>query len=230
MSATDQIQNYPLFEGLSEAELASIAPRLVRRSFARGVHLFYPGNPSMNTYLIESGLVRLFFVDARGEEFLLNLIGPREVFGLPPLGKNQLRIIGAAAHQPSVILSISCQDLLSFMDRSPQFMRNAYQAVATSARQLAMHTRSLVTLGLYGRLAVLLLRLSMRPSETPDEITLPLSQAELATWVGASRGHLNRTVARMQQLGLIHVDGQKIVILDRPGLVRLSEEQATEQV
>lgn len=229
MGNLNQLPDYPLFDGLSEAELEQIASRLSRRIYAKGAYLYYPGNPGLYTYLLESGLVRLFFTNARGEEFLLNLAGPRQVFGLPLLLDNQARVLGAAAHQPTLVLVLARQDLLDMMERSPQFMRNIYQEAASSARKLVVHIRSLVTVSLAGRLAHMLLRLSLKENNISNEFALPFGQAELAGWLGASRGALNRALGQLQKLGLIRVEGQTYIILDRPGLQRMTEDLFSDQ-
>jgi CRP-like cAMP-binding protein len=61
-----------------------------------------------------------------------------------------------------------------------------------------------------------------------SEVHLPLSQGEMASWLGASRGRLNRAVKELTQLGLICNDGQKYVILDREGLEQIIQESESE--
>lgn len=229
MLTTNQLGDYPLFKGLNDDELARLASLLTRRVLAKGAYLFYPGNPGQNTYLVESGKMRLFFTNAAGQEFLLNLVGPLETIGLPLLDDDQFRVIGAAAFQSSVILSISRDDLFKVADDSPQLMRNIYRELSISARKLLLHTRTLATVDLNGRLATILLRLSRKEGNDVNVIAMPLNQAELAGWIGASRGRLNRAIAQLQQKGLILVAEQEIEILDRPGLEKLTDEPLSEK-
>jgi len=224
--AVSQLRDYPFFAGLSEAELARLAPFVSKRAFARNAYLFYPGNPAQSIYLVESGLVRIFFCDARGKEFILNLVGPHSVVGLPMLQADQTRLAGAAAQQSSVVLVLSWEDVSSFVKRSPQFMNNILKEMDATIRNLFLYGRTLATTSLNGRLATMLLYLSGSGINQVirDELDLPLSQAELASWLCASRGRLNRALGFLQQLGLIRTDGQKILILDRLGLERIAEE------
>lgn len=229
MIYSNQLIEYPIFTGLSEAELSSIAARLVKRTFARNAYLYYPGTPGLNMYLVESGLVRQFFCDNTGREFLLNLIGPRSSISLPLLKDEQLRATGAAAQLPSVVLSLSREDLFYFMERSPQLMRNVYVDLTNSLLKSMVHARSLASASLMERLAVILLYLwriaqkSAAPQELGDKITLPLSQTEIAGWLGASRGRLNRALSQLEQMGLLRVNGQQLQILDRSRLERMAE-------
>lgn len=232
LNNVNQLRNYPLFTGLNDAELASLAACLSKRTFARNAYLFYPGNPGLSIYLVESGLVRLFFCDARGQEFILNLVGPHSVIGLPMLQADQIRLAGAAALQTSVVLVLSWEDVTHFRERSPQFMHNIYKEMDASLRKLFIYARSLATMSLNERLAGMLLFQSGNDKSrgVTAELNLPLSQTELAGWVGASRGRFNRALSRFQQLGLIRVNGQKILILDRPGLERMTEGLYTGQL
>ncbi|MBN1876447.1 MAG: Crp/Fnr family transcriptional regulator [Anaerolineae bacterium] len=225
MLTLGQIRKYSLFTDLNEDELARLAPCLIKRAYAKGVYLFYPGTSGLNTYLVESGLVRLFFTNAVGQEFLINLVGPGEVFGYPILAADALRIMGAATYKPSVILSISHNDLLTVMESSPRLMRNVYSELSAGSRKLLLYTRSLVIVNLEGRLAIRLLHLLGKSKNQTETIEIPLSQTEFASWLGASRGRLNHAMNQLQKMGVIRVEGRKITILNRSGLERLAEGQ-----
>lgn len=214
------LQKYPLFNGLSEKELELLVPHLLKRSFAKGVYLFFPESPSFNTFLVESGLVRLFFTNLHGEEYLLNLVRPGGAFGLPVLQGENTRLMGAAAYKDSIVFSIESQKLLQFIPVIPQLACNLYREASTSARMLLVHVRALVTLPLTARLAFLLVRIS-QVWQMGDNIIMPLNQAELAGWLGASRGRLNRALNELQKQELIELRDARIIILNRPGLERL---------
>jgi CRP-like cAMP-binding protein len=220
-----QIRDYPFFADLNETELASLASCMSKRTFARNAYLYYPGNPGLSIYLVESGLVRLFFCDARGKEYILNLVGRRSVVGVPLLHEDQTRVAGAAALHTSVVLVLPWEDAFRFSKRSPQFMHNMYKEMDAALRKLFVYAQGLATASLNGRLATMLLHLSdyAESQGIANEVDLPLSQSEIASWLGASRGRLNRALSRLQQLGLIRVSGQKIYILDWPGLERMAE-------
>jgi CRP-like cAMP-binding protein len=52
------------------------------------------------------------------------------------------------------------------------------------------------------------------------ELDLRLTQAELATWVAATRESVNKVLGTFRDQGLIAIDGQKVTILDPEGLER----------
>ncbi len=160
MINADQLQDYPLFAGLSETELSSLAPSLSRRTFAKGAYLFYPGSQSQNIYLVESGLIRVFFTNSAGQEFLIDLAGPRAIVGLLLLREDQTHVGGAAALRPSTVLILSQKDLNYFIQSSPRFMHNIYQAMDNEIRKLLLYALALDTPPCRG---IFLSRLGKRP-------------------------------------------------------------------
>lgn len=225
MTDLSYLHQYPLFSDLRDDELAALASCITKRSFAKGAYLFHPGHPILNMYLLESGMVRAFFPNSRGKEFILTLVYPYSVIGMPVVRENQTRMLGASAVMPSVVLVLAQADLQRITQQSPALKRNLSNLIDTIMRALMFHIRSLVTLSVNGRLATVFLYLGRG---NQGEIELPLNQSELASWIGASRGHLNRAMTYLQKSGLIRVEGQKIIILDRAGLEHVAEDLISE--
>jgi len=189
MITANQLRNYSLFSNLDEDEISNLAPCFSKRMFAKGSYLFYPGSPGMSIYLVESGLIRLFFINTVGQEFMLDLAGPHSILGLPIPCEDQTRIVGAAALQPSTVLVLTYKDLDRFLQQYPHFAHNVHAFIHTVFRRLMIHVRSLATISLNGRLATMLLYMNQtHGGDAQDELELPLSQAEIATWIGCSRG------------------------------------------
>jgi CRP/FNR family transcriptional regulator, cyclic AMP receptor protein len=224
MPTADQLRQYPLFAGLSDEELAGIAPCIIKRAFAKGAYLFHPGSPGLSLYLIESGWVRSFFADVRGREYFLNYSGPRSVVGLPLLAEDQERLYGAAAYQETVALILGREDVFDFMKRSHPFMQNMFREMVNIIRRIGLYAQAHTILQLDGRLASLLIYMAMYgPSAGTNEIEITLTQAEIASWAGVSRGRTNQSLNKMQRRNLIRLNGHKIILLDLPGLAKMAE-------
>lgn len=220
MPVIEQIHKYPLFAGLIEDELTALSTGINKRSFAKGAYIYHPGAPGLNMYLVESGLVRMFFANTQGDEFLMNLVAPIDCFGLPLLMDDQVRIVGAAAVRDTVLLSLSRDVVFDSMRRFPQFALNIYLEMSNKMRILGEYMHGVATLSVQGRLARVFLHFSVRQG---TEMDLSISQGDLASLIGSSRGHVNRALVKMQAQGLIRKEGYKIFILDLQGLVKASE-------
>ncbi|HNT55420.1 MAG TPA: Crp/Fnr family transcriptional regulator [Anaerolineaceae bacterium] len=220
MLGIDQIRRYPFFKGLNEAELQALAAGMTKRAYHKNAYIYHQGNPAVNMYLIESGLVRLFFCNPAGDEFILNLMRPGDAIGHALTMDSQIRLLGAAAQLPTVLLCIPGETLLGVLETSRQLALNLAQEFAVMQKKLLLHYQAQVLVGLEGRTALLLLHIG---EGEKDELDLPISQSELAGWLGVSRGRLNGAITRFQKLGLIRLEGSRVTILDRPGLARLAE-------
>ena len=224
MTTSERRIQYPLFEGLGREELAPIHDCLTKRHFAKGAYLYYPGTPGLSLYLVESGLVRLFFTNTKGDEFMLNLAPPGSTVGLPLLPDDKVRLSGACAQQESVVSILSREDAFRFMRSSPQFMHNIYMEMTSNLRKLTLYAQAHTILDINARLASLLVYQAVNnPNHGTGDLELSLSQSEIAGWVGASRGRVNRALHTMQEQGLVRLAGPQIFIQDLARLVKMAE-------
>ena len=72
-----------------------------------------------------------------------------------------------------------------------------------------------------GRMLVELASMMMRHGGPAGTYELPLTQAELAGWIGATRESTARALARFRQAGLVRTGRGQIVVLDVLGLNEL---------
>jgi CRP-like cAMP-binding protein len=233
MLSITQIKNYPIFTGLSDAELTELAACLSKRSFARGAYLYYPDSPSVNIYLIASGLVKMFFTDLEGREYMLDVLGGQAMVGFPMMYESQVRVAGAVTLMPTSALVMQRETLMQFTQRSPRLMNNIYLGMDLTLRKLFKHLQVQVSFSVVERLAAMLVylnRIVVKQGGSSNEIDLPLSQTDLAGWIGTSRGHVNRSLSSLQKAGLIRLEGQKIILLDVPGLQKMLDERITKSL
>ena len=119
-------------------------------------------------------------------------------------------------------------DFLRHLEAYPRMAKSIMEVLSTRLRYTTIYAESLSFLDVYGRVAAKLLELADRYGLRNDgkdgingiEINLRLTQAELATWVAATRESVNKVLGTLRDQGLIQVEGQRITILDMPGLRR----------
>lgn len=225
MLKPEQLRQFPIFNNLPEGDLLALATSITRRSYPKNASIFHPGDVAETTYLIESGMVRIYLLDSRGREFLINLLRPGAAFGHPLNFEAQTRVLGTITQLPSVILSLSHENLLKIARSSPQLSLNLFADMASSMKKLLLHYCSSVSAGLEGRTAALLLHIH---EEQRQEIYLPVNQSILASWLGVSRGRLSTTLIKFQKTGLIGLEGSRILILHQQGLMAIAERAGDE--
>jgi len=222
MSKVTMLRNVRLFAGLSDQELEGLADRLGKRTFAKGMIIFHKESAGQTLYMIESGKVRIFVLSESGQEISVNVYGPGDVFGELALLDGLPRSAGAVALERTVTLTLHRDDFLHHLALCPGMARSIIEMLSARLRYTTAYAESLAFLDVYGRVAAKLLELVDRYGVQKEgiEIELRLTQAELASWVVASRESVNKALVAFRDQGLIEVEGQRITILDRRGLRR----------
>ncbi|HOK47049.1 MAG TPA: cyclic nucleotide-binding domain-containing protein, partial [Bryobacteraceae bacterium] len=87
MSAPQKMETFrrvPLFAGLTEEELASLARRAVEKRYSAGEVLFYEGEPCTGFFLIGQGSVKIYKTSGSGREIMLAIdTAPSSVAEVP---------------------------------------------------------------------------------------------------------------------------------------------------
>ena len=223
MSKVALLRNVPLFAGLSDQELEALASSLGRRTFAKGMVIFHKGGLGRSLYIIESGQVRIFSLSETGQEISINIYGPGELFGELAILDGLPRSAGAMAMEMTVTLTLYRDDFLRCLEASPRMVKDIVAVLSRRLRYTTAYTETLAFLDVYGRVAAKLLELADRygvAKAGAEQIELHLTQAELASWVVASRESVNKVLGTFRDQGLIQLEGQAITILDREALGR----------
>ncbi|MGD2147742.1 MAG: Crp/Fnr family transcriptional regulator [Anaerolineae bacterium] len=221
MPSVGLLKNVSFFAALPEVELDSLAGCLVRRTFARGVIIFHKGSPGRTLYIIEAGKVRIFLLSQSGREISVNIYGPGDVFGELALLDGLPRSAGAMVVERATVLSLHRDDFLWHLEQHPRMAKSIIETLSTRLRYTTEYAENLAFLDVYGRVAEKLLELATRyGGKRGDaiEIDLQLTQSELASWVAATREHVNKVLGRFRDQGLIRIEGQRITILEREKL------------
>ena len=221
MSGAEALRRVPLFAGLPDAELARVGACLRQRRYARGEVIFLAGDPGTGLALIESGRVKIALVGDDGREIVLNVYGPGEFFGEFALLDGEPRSADAVAHEACRLFWLERDHFLRYLEAQP---RAAASLLAVLSRRLR-HTTRLVEDAAFrdvpARLARAILDLAAargRPAADGVVIDAHLTQAELASMVGATRETVNRSLRAYQRRGLLRLDRGRITVLRAEGL------------
>jgi len=223
MSRVSLLRSISLFSSLSDAELGVLAGRLGKRTFGRGVIIFHKDSPGDTMYIIESGMVRIFILSESGQELSVRVYGAGEVFGELSMLDGLPRSAGAIVMEETQVFTLQREDFLELLDAYPRLAKGVVATLSARVRYTTQYAECLAFLDVDGRVAKRLLELADQGSvQTPEgtEISLQLTQSDLASLVGATREIVNKVLGAFRRQGLIEMDGQRIVVRDRRGLKR----------
>ena len=222
--AMDFLRTQSLFADLNEEQLEQISMRIQRRTFAPGVTLFHQDMPGTMMYMIESGSVRVISIGLTGQELTLNVLGPGEIFGELSILDGEQRSATALTLDNTVVWLVSQSDLKEFMMDFQSVNQAMIQILVERVRATARRLEAMTFQDVLGRLSYELLSLAERsgvPCEEGIEITIPLTQVDLATMVGATRESVNKAVSVLRDQKVVEVDGTRWIILDPKGIQQI---------
>ena len=225
MNHVDILRQVPLFASLTNEQIAAVADQFHVDSFAPDTIIFLDGDPADRLWVLQSGQVKIVKHTSDGQENLLEVITPGEMFG----GAGLL-----LASHPATAVAMTATGTLS-IERDPylqlirQYPEIALRIIALLGDRLqaAMKMRALSTERVDVRLANILLKLCDKVGEPVAEgvrIHLSLSRQDLADMTGTTIETAIRIMSKFRKEGWVHTEpGGFVVILDHDRLQRVSE-------
>jgi len=213
-STPHALRRVPLFADLSEATLARVAGAAYTGTYRPGETVIFEGNPCRAAYFIVEGQVRVYRLSPAGREQVLVQLGPGEAFNtVPPFQPNGLNHATVEALTPVTLYIIAGDDLRRLVGECPELALAVLRDFADKLDHLTNLVEDLALHTVRGRLARFLL-------EHADEgqVTRQWTQEEIATHLGTVRDMVGRTLRAFAGAGLLRVERQRIVLLDREGL------------
>lgn len=225
MNHVDVLRQVPLFTSLTIEQITTAAEWFRVENFDQDAMIFLEGDPADRWWVVSAGQVKIVKHTRDGQENLLEVITPGEMFG----GAGLLLAVHpatAVAMTPTTTLSIERGPYLHLIRQYPDIaLRIIY--LLSERLQAAMKMRALAVERVDVRLANILLKLGDKAGAATDEglrINLPLSRQDLADMAGTTIETAIRVMSRFRKEGLVHTEpGGYIVVLDHARLQLLSE-------
>jgi CRP/FNR family cyclic AMP-dependent transcriptional regulator len=206
---------------LSAPERDALEERASRRRHTRGAVLFHEHDDSDRIVVVLSGRVKVSTVTEDGREVVLAFRGPGDLVGELSAIDRRPRSATVSAVEPVEALTLAASEFRAFLHAHP---RVALLLLEMLTRRLRDADRKRVEFAAHdtvGRVSARLVELAEahgRPAGGGVEITLPLSQEELAGWTGASREAVGKALQLMRGLGWVATQRRRITVLDLEAL------------
>jgi CRP/FNR family transcriptional regulator, cyclic AMP receptor protein len=199
----------PLFAGLGEEAIGSIAGLCTRRQLDAGEVLFQKGDKGDALYGVRRGRIRIETGTAAGGRLTLNMLGPGDLFGEIALFDGQPRTADAVSAEPSELFMVRRSDFLAYLEREPRITVRLLELLCQRIRWVSDRMEEAVLLPLHARLAR---RLCALADDFGSEVHI--SQEELGIYVGAARESVNRQLQEWRRAGIIELRRGRISLLD----------------
>lgn len=214
MVSPKDLQRIPLLADLSDGALACVADVVLARTYEPGETIIFEGDPCRAAYFVARGQVRVYRLSVAGREQVLARLGPGQAFNtVPPFQLHGVNHATVEALTTVTVYTVSSDDLLRLVSQSTDLALALLQDFANRLDHLTNLVEDLALRTVRGRLARFLLE-----HVSEEEITRRWTQDEIAVHIGTVRDMVGRTMRAFADAGLVRVDRQRIVLLDREGL------------
>lgn len=215
-----------LFGELPESELTALADRAVERRLKRDEILFVAGDEAAGLFVIAGGALRAFREGVDGREQVIHVERAGATIAELPVFDDKPYPSTVAAEEDSTVLFIAKRDVKSLCLSHPEIALAALKMLAGRLRKCAELVEALSLREVDQRLARWLLAESrLRGKRTAEgmELTLVLTNQQIAARIGSVREVVSRALARLQNNGLIAVEGRRVLIANEQSLEVFAE-------
>lgn len=204
-----------LFRGLSEPETRVILDAAIPRVYSRREWLCHQGDSFDKLCLVQSGLLRITQLLPEGEEILVRLIGPGDVFGYLSLDLDDPSICSAQTTQRSELLVWESQRALDLLQSIPMAAVNLFRIAVRDVVYFYDRAVRLQTQPVAQRVEWALSELARTIGLSEDGsliINEGVGQRELAELAGTTIFTVSRELGKLQRQGILHKGRGRIVV------------------
>jgi len=212
----------PFFVPLGDEVAEALAPHLRLHHVRRRGVIFRQGDPSDPCHILVSGKVKIASTSMSGDEAIIDVLMPGDLFGIAGVVGDLPRVSNATAMEACEVLSLPCAVLKDTVFRYPSaFEKLLHQLI----RRLTLSIQQQVIQGtqrVYARLAMKMLTLS----RLDDRLPAGLSHQDLASMIGSTRATVTRILQDMRRQGCVEERDGAIVVASVEKLLELAGNEA----
>lgn len=205
------LRNVPLFSGLEEAELEKLSKVCGRKRVERGAFVVRAGESTDSLYILLTGRAKVTNSDEEGREIILAWLGPGEFFGEMGLIDGSPRSANVVASEACELLNLSKAAFQRCMQDNFQVAQKLMQILVRRLREADRKIESLALLDVYGRVARLLLDMSVE-EDGRRIVKKKISKQDMARMIGASREMVSKVMRDLELSGYIEVESDRLII------------------
>lgn len=184
--------------------------------------LFSLGDKFKSLYVVHSGMFKTTVVEENGKERIISFHLPGEIMGLDGIYANTYQSTSTALTMSSYC-KLPYKDLLDVAIDYPIINKNLINIMS---KEIYACKKNHLDIGSKSKLALFIKTLSQRfktRGYSDTEFFLPISQRDIASYLGMAEETLSRIFKKLQKLEVIKYDKHILTILDADLLTEISE-------
>lgn len=200
------LRHVPFFSRLTAAELAEVNAYFRASAHDAAGTIYFTGEPATRLYVVTEGKVKLLRHTPSGQDVLLDILTPGEMFGgLPALGEATYDDT-AQAQSPCCVVGIDAAHFATVLERYPAVAVGVLTIVGERLREAHDRLSGMVSTPVEVRVAAALVKLGQKLGVERQGrllIETPLSRQDLAAMTGSTTESVSRVMSQFRRDGLV---------------------------
>lgn len=187
--------------------------------FKRGDYVYQVGQQPQGIYFLDSGLVGLTIVGVTGKEHLLRFFKQGQFFGHRSILSEELYHGSSVCLESCVIRLLPRQAFYQLLEENPLFYKDIAWVLAKELRRAENQHVMVLENQMLSRVAQSLVFLKQID---PQHLW---TRQEIASFCASTTSTVIKTMAVLEEMGLIRQKARVIEIIDRQGLLELESDE-----
>jgi CRP-like cAMP-binding protein len=211
---------------MADADLDTFLSHASSRRVPQGEAVFKQGQWADSFYLLLTGRLKVTQVTGDGQQVIVRVVHPGELFGFAVALQRSDYPGTATAATDSEVLAWPSELWPQLIEQNGRVAVSAIQTIGRQLEEAHTRIREMSTQQVERRIAHAILRLSLQAGTKEGsgiQIAFPISRQDIAEMTGTTLHTVSRILSAWEAQGLVECGRQKVVLRDIGGLSRLAE-------
>ena len=215
------LENFNLFKDLDEESKQELMRITSMRELSKNEPIYFANDPSNAIFFLKNGRVKIVKYTSNGEESIITLINPGEVFGEMAYMDEEGRTDFAVTVEPALICAINKNDLGEFINKNPSLNKKLTKLIGLKLKSFSERIEDLVFKDANQRVISFLIRMADKNGKNVgNQIFVKpfLKHQDIAELTACSRQTVNYILTDLRDKNIINFDRKKLIINDLSAL------------
>ena len=203
-------QHLKLLAGMSQQARQRVSAVLRTITRRRGEWIYMLDEPSNSIYFLQEGQVKIGTLSENGQEVLLAIVGPGEIFGDVGAIQETPRTTFAQALDDTLLCEMHRKDFESLLATCPEVSLHLLKSLSSRLRKAEAQLLSVICKDISTRVREALIELIDAESKPP--VKIGITQQDLANLIGASRQKTWQALRELEDLGVLRLRYRSILV------------------
>lgn len=207
------------FKGFDPASLTTLQQEAKEKHYPKNTLICLQHDPAETLYFIRKGWVKTTRETVEGQETILAILGPDDMFGHSAIAENAHYPASLIAIEDCTLLSLPALSLRQLITAGGKTALTITTAAMEYSKNLAMQLEHANIMTAPQRIGCFLLKLCGTQTQGSITLSFPHDKALIATYLGMKAETFSRALKTLQEIG-ITVKGTEVSIREITTLSR----------